>query len=91
MPSRAPQPRGSVFNTPPVKTCTDADYQLQAGLCKAMAGMAPHNALGAAFAYLLLAAELQPDLLRTLLNERVVRYGTAGESMLSVLSRVARS
>lgn len=81
----------SVFNTPLGRKCTSEDYQLQAGLCKAMAGMSPHNALGAAFAYLLLAAELQPDLVRNLLNERVVKYGTAGESMLSVLSRVARS
>lgn len=74
----------------PPRVCTDEDYQIQAGLLKALTRVPAHDAAGVCLSYLLVLATQQPQLLRRLLNERVVENGFSHESMLSVLQRAAR-
>lgn len=52
--------------------------------------MPPQDALGVCAAYFFEAVQHQPDLLRVILNEKVVRHGFLGVSLLSELTRVAR-
>ncbi len=50
-----------------------------------------HEALGITAAVFLKASFEQPDMLRRILNEQVVREGFRGESLITVLTRAARS
>lgn len=63
----------------------------QAQLLKVMIGMPVSDSIGVALSYLLQCSYDHPDVLRRVLNERVVREGFRGESMLTVLTRSARS
>lgn len=62
----------------------------QAQLLKAMIRMPVADSIGVSLSYLLQCAYDHPDVLRRVLNERVVREGLRGESMLTVLARAAR-
>lgn len=69
---------------------TDQDLKIQAELCTALTKVSVPNAAGVALSYLLLLSHRHPSVLRTLLNEPVVREGFRGTSMLTVLTRCAR-
>jgi hypothetical protein len=49
------------------------------------------DAIGSTLAYLLHCAYTQPDILRRVLNEPVIKQGFVGTTMLAELNRVARS
>lgn len=55
-----------------------------------LVGLPLDLAIGAACSYLLWAAENHRDETRAVLNERVVREGFSGQSLLATLNRVAR-
>lgn len=78
---------GILVNT---RVVNDDDNALIAQAVTLLACMPVHDAAGAAFSYLLLMTELQPGILRILLNEKVVKSGFVGESMINVLQRAAR-
>jgi len=65
--------------------------QRQAQLLKAMVRVPIVDAIGVSLSLLLQCSYDHPDILRRVLNEKVVRNGFSGESMLTVLSRAARS
>lgn len=48
------------------------------------------DAVGAACSYLLLVAQLDPEMLRKVLNEKVVREGFRGVSLLETFNRLCR-
>lgn len=50
----------------------------------------PGQAIGVCAAYLFNAIQTQPVMLRTVLNEPVVKHGFIGASLLAELTRVAR-
>jgi hypothetical protein len=60
-------------------------------LLKLQAAVPPAEALGCAAAFFFHAAQHHPDLLRAVLNEPIVKHGFIGQSLLSELTRVARS
>lgn len=63
---------------------------LQTQMAKALLELQPHDAIGVALSYLLLAAHRHPEMLRRVLNEPVVREGFRGVSMIETLNRVCR-
>lgn len=63
----------------------------QAQLLKAMVKMPVADAVGVSLSLLLRCSYDHPEILRRVLNEKVVRSGFTGESMLTVLTRAARS
>ncbi len=65
------------------------DLPAQSAILKQMLVMNPPDAIGAALAYLLLQSAEHPAVVRRVLNEKVVREGFAGVSMLTVLNRLA--
>ncbi len=73
------------------QTSSPESLTIQAELCKALMKVSVPDASGVALSYLLYCAHAHPHVLRTLLNEPVVREGFRGTSMLTVLTRVARS
>ncbi len=74
-----------------VRMVTDEDVKMQAQLLQGMLAVPRHDAAAAAFSYLLYMSEEEPDMLRTLLNEQVVKEGFRGISMIKVLERIART
>lgn len=65
-----------------------ARLNVQASMCKAMAAMAPEDAIGVACSVLLLYSERQPEMLRRVMNEPVVKEGFRGTPLWVVLRRV---
>lgn len=65
-----------------------ARLNVQASMCKAMAAMAPEDAIGVACSVLLLYAERQPDMVRRVMSEPVVKEGFRGTPLWTVLRRV---
>jgi len=68
-----------------------ADIELEAKLLRSLLAVPLHDAAGVSLSFLLHCAYTRPQVLRRLLNEPVVREGFRGESMLTLLTRVARS
>lgn len=57
---------------------------------KVLQGQTVPNAIGAACSYLLHCAYNEPETLRRVMNEKVVREGFAGISLLQLINRVCR-
>jgi hypothetical protein len=67
------------------------DASAIAPLMKLLASTPPPEALGVMAAYLFHATQNFPGLLRPILNEPIVKHGFLGQSLLSELTRVAKS
>jgi hypothetical protein len=65
------------------------DMALQMGLLTALQAAPTQEAVGVCCAYLLHCADTQPEMVRRVLRERVVREGFSGVSLLTVLTRVS--
>ncbi len=48
------------------------------------------DSVGAACSYLLYVANLQPDVLRRVMNEKIIREGFMGVSLLETIQRVCK-
>lgn len=77
--------RQAITDTP-----EDARLAMQTRYAKSMLEMTPQDGIGIALSYLLMAAGQYPDMLRTVLNEKVVRDGFRGVSMIETLNRISR-
>lgn len=80
--------------TAPVRPLSPEDQEsldFAARLMKILTRVPVTDAIGVALSYVLYCAYNHPDVLRRCLNEPVVREGFRGESLLTVISRVARS
>ena len=78
---------------PPTEVSRDQQESLnrQAQMCKAMSALPPHEAIGVACSVLIAAVFQNPVMLRRVLNEPVVREGFRGESLIKLITRVAKS
>lgn len=80
--------------TAPVRPLSAEDQEsldFAARLMKILTRVPIADAIGVALSLVLHCAYNHPDVLRRCLNEPVVREGFRGESLLTVISRVARS
>lgn len=66
------------------------DIVMQMQFAQAMLKMSPSDGIGVALSYLLLMSELEPARVRAILNEKVVREGFVGVSMIETLNRICR-
>lgn len=62
----------------------------QMAALKVLQGLTMQNAIGAACSYLLHCAMKHPELTRRVLNEKVIREGFRGMSLLETLTRVCK-
>lgn len=69
---------------------SDVDLTMQVQYAKGMLAMKPEHGIGVALSYLLMASCEHPDMLRRVLNEKVVREGFTGVSMIETLTRICR-
>jgi hypothetical protein len=67
-----------------------ASLDRQAAMLKALVRLPTHEAAGVACSVLLHVGTHQPEVLRRLLNEQVIKEGFRGTSLLTVLTRAAR-
>lgn len=76
------------------KRLTGEDEHIQMQLCSDMMKVGAKNAIGVSLSYLLAISMSGPEaveMLRRTLNEKIVREGFRGESMITLLNRIARS
>lgn len=64
--------------------------ELQTEMMVALSRMEVQDALGAVCSYLLLASVRHPKLVRTVMNEKVVREGFSGVSLLETIQRACK-
>jgi len=62
----------------------------QMAALKVLQGLTVQNAVGAACSFLLHCAIKHPDMTRRVLNEKVIREGFRGMSLLETLTRVCK-
>lgn len=75
---------------PGVAVTGEPNLPLQIQFAQGMLEMAPQDGIGMALSYLLMMSIQQPEMLRTVLNEKVVREGFVGVSMIETLNRICR-
>lgn len=75
----------------PLSTSDQESLDFTARTMKILTRVPLADAIGVALSFVLHCAYNHPDVLRRCLNEPVVREGFRGESLLTVISRVARS
>jgi hypothetical protein len=66
------------------------EERLQAQLSKALLQLRPETGIGTAASFLLLMAARQPDMVRRVLNEKVIKQGFVGVSLLDKLQHIAK-
>lgn len=71
-------------------SAADAALAMQTQFAKGMLEMSPQDGIGVALSYLLLMSYRQPEMLRKVLNEKVVREGFRGMSMIETLKRICK-
>ena len=69
---------------------SDASLRAQNTALKVLQSLPPAEAIGAACSFLLHAAYNHRDMFRRVMNERVVREGFSGISLLEVFKRVSK-
>lgn len=75
----------------PLSPTDQASLDFAAQMMKLLTRASITDAIGVALSLVLHCAYNHPDILRRCLNEPVVREGFRGESLLTVILRVARS
>jgi hypothetical protein len=68
----------------------DARLAVQTQMCKALLELQPEDAIGVACSLLLYMSHAEPQMIRRVLNEPVVREGFRGTPLIDVLTRVCR-
>lgn len=68
----------------------DMRLAMQTQYAKGMLEMPPQDGIGVALSYLLMASYQHPEMLRVVLNEKVVKEGFRGVSMIETLNRLCR-